>query len=72
MGSYDSETESYVVAATTLSLWAGLFGLMYVIVYGHAIYGNANVHVLGSFWDSSSPVGSPTVSAVLSASISWF
>ncbi|KAL6401537.1 putative mfs hexose transporter [Ilyonectria robusta] len=37
MGSYDSETESYTVAATTLSLWAGLFGLMHVIVHGLAI-----------------------------------
>ncbi|KAH6957824.1 general substrate transporter [Ilyonectria sp. MPI-CAGE-AT-0026] len=31
MGSYDSETESYMVAATTLSLWAGLFGLMHLL-----------------------------------------
>lgn len=71
MGSYDSETESYAVAATTLSLWAGLFGLMHVIVHGHIICGKANVHVLGSFWDSSLPVGSQTVLAVPSASILW-
>lgn len=71
MGSYDSETESYTVAATTLSLWAGLFGLMHVIVYGHAICGKTNIHVLGSFWDSFLRVGSQTVSAVLSASILW-
>ncbi|KAK4940578.1 hypothetical protein LTR10_019337 [Elasticomyces elasticus] len=28
MGHYDSATKSYAVAASTLSLWAGLFGLM--------------------------------------------
>lgn len=71
MGSYDSETESYTVAATTLSLWAGLFGLMHVIVHGLAICGKANVHRLGSFWDNSLPVGLQTVLAVSSASISW-
>lgn len=30
MGSYDEGSGSYAVAASTLSLWAGLFGLMYV------------------------------------------
>lgn len=28
MGSYDDATQAYAVAAWTLSLWAGLFGLM--------------------------------------------
>lgn len=31
MGHYDNATQAYAVAAWTLSLWAGLFGLMYVI-----------------------------------------
>ena len=31
MGSYDDSTQKYAVAASTLSLWAGLFGLMYAI-----------------------------------------
>jgi hypothetical protein len=30
MGSYDDASGAYAVAASTLSLWAGLFGLMYV------------------------------------------
>lgn len=30
MGSYDESSQAYAVAASTLSLWAGLFGLMYV------------------------------------------
>ncbi|KAH8667001.1 general substrate transporter [Xylariales sp. PMI_506] len=31
MGDYDSATDSYAVAASTLSLWAGLFGLMQLL-----------------------------------------
>lgn len=30
MGVYDASTGTYAVEAWTLSLWAGLFGLMYV------------------------------------------
>lgn len=59
MGSYDESSGSYAVAASTLSLWAGLFGLMYVdrcqkILIFFAVHLTKN---LGSSPGSSLPVG---------------